>query len=265
MSRLRVATGALLLAGGASVVAVATIPDPSSPVVAQARAPAVQVATPAGAGASVPAPPWTSPSTLPASLPAFDWSLPAAPTAPAPAAPNASAAPAAPAVTELPAPPAPSAPAPVLPASEPVALEIPALGIDRPVASVGISPDGTIEVPVPGPAYDLPAWYRYSPTPGERGPAVVVGHVDHSDGTPSVFAGIGGLQPGEEVRIRRADGSTVNFRVTGIAGYPKTAFPTELVYGDLDHAGLRLITCSGGIDPSSGHYRDNTVVFAAAV
>ncbi|MGQ0624819.1 MAG: hypothetical protein ACT4PP_09280 [Sporichthyaceae bacterium] len=45
----------------------------------------------------------------------------------------------------------------------------------------------------------------------------------------------------------------------------KTEFPTAGVYGDLDHPGLRLITCGGPLDPVTGNYRDNTLVFAGLV
>jgi hypothetical protein len=50
-----------------------------------------------------------------------------------------------------------------------------------------------------------------------------------------------------------------------VAWYAKRVFPTAAVFGDLDHAGPRLITCGGPIDPATGHYRDNTVVFATLV
>ena len=47
--------------------------------------------------------------------------------------------------------------------------------------------------------------------------------------------------------------------------YTKFGFPTRLVYGDTDHAALRLITCGGPFDRDNGHYRDNIVVLATLV
>ncbi len=41
--------------------------------------------------------------------------------------------------------------------------------------------------------------------------------------------------------------------------------PTQLVYGNTNHAALRLITCGGSFDFSTGHYVDNVVVFATLV
>jgi hypothetical protein len=53
--------------------------------------------------------------------------------------------------------------------------------------------------------------------------------------------------------------------VLGVEQYPKDAFPTERVYGDIDHAGLRLITCGGAFDRAARSYRDNVVVYAGLV
>ncbi len=57
----------------------------------------------------------------------------------------------------------------------------------------------------------------------------------------------------------------VQFTVTDIGSHAKAAFPTAAVYGDLDHPGLRLITCGGPLDPRTGNYRDNVVLFATMV
>ena len=111
---------------------------------------------------------------------------------------------------------------------------------------------------------DEPGWYDGSPTPGEIGPAVILGHVDSARSGPAVFYDLAALLPGDTIGVTRADGTTVTFRVDEVARYPKRAFPTEAVYGDLDHAGLRLITCGGDFDRSAGSYEDNIVVYASA-
>lgn len=147
--------------------------------------------------------------------------------------------------------------------SMPVALLIPSLGVNSPVGEVGLTPEGRIEVPS-GEAYNNAAWYRYSPTPGEEGPAVIEGHLDTPEGDPSVFYGLALLGPGDDVEVVRADGRTLTFRITEVTRYAKTEFPTEAVYGDLDHPGLRLLTCGGSLD-DDGNYVDNVVVFATLV
>ena len=58
------------------------------------------------------------------------------------------------------------------------------------------------------------------------------------------------------------DGSINTFSVTRIDEYPKSVFPTSLVYGTTTKPELRLITCSGTFDKSVHSYTDNTVVYA---
>ncbi|QJY46740.1 class F sortase [Pseudonocardia broussonetiae] len=154
------------------------------------------------------------------------------------------------------------APAAARPAAGPVALDIPALGVRTPLLSLGLQPDGTVEVP-PLDDVGVAGWYRHSPVPGEVGPAVLLGHVDSARDGPGVFAGLTRLRPGDAVTVVRGDGSTEAFRVDRVESFAKDAFPTQQVYGDLDHPGLRLITCGGTFDEERRSYRDNVVVFAS--
>jgi hypothetical protein len=55
----------------------------------------------------------------------------------------------------------------------------------------------------------------------------------------------------------------VRFRVQGLERWPKAAFPSRRVFGNTQTAALRLVTCSGNFDSSTGHYVDNTIVYAA--
>jgi sortase (surface protein transpeptidase) len=144
-------------------------------------------------------------------------------------------------------------------------LDIPSIGVHSNVQHLGQAADGALEVPAPGPHYDEAAWYRYSPTPGSKGPAILLGHVDSVTRGPSVFFRLGELKAGDRVSVTRADDSTALFVVDEVHSYPKNDFPTKLVYRDIDHAGLRLITCGGAFDDSTGHYLNNIVVFASLV
>jgi hypothetical protein len=74
--------------------------------------------------------------------------------------------------------------------------------------------------------------------------------------------GVSALLPGDTVEVDRADGSTAVFLVDRVEEHDKDAFPSDAVYGDLDHAGLRLITCGGAFDRETGDYVDNVIVFA---
>jgi hypothetical protein len=181
---------------------------------------------------------------------------------PAPASSAAAAALPVTSPTPSPIPPAPSRPPAVLPPSEPLLLTIPSIRVRSSLLRLGQNADGTLEVPAP-PHYDRAGWYRYSPTPGALGPAVIAGHVDSARGGPSVFFRLGELRKGDEVSVRRADGTVAVFAVDDVRRFPKSAFPTDLVYGNTDHAALRLITCGGPFDRSTGHYLDNVVVTAS--
>lgn len=162
---------------------------------------------------------------------------------------------------------APEVVGPVLATSRPVALAIPAIGVDSAMLGLGLgqTADGAMEVPAPGPEYDKPGWYRYSPTPGALGPAVIAGHVDSAENGPSVFFRLASLRPRDKVRVTRADGSVAVFAVDDVRRYRKTRFPSRLVYGNTDHAALRLITCGGPFDRDSGSYRDNIIVLASLI
>jgi sortase family protein len=142
--------------------------------------------------------------------------------------------------------------------SSPVRVQIPAIGVDSALMQLGLRVDGSLQVPPSG----FPAgWYTGAPTPGELGPAILAGHVDWA-GQPGVFYRLHDLQPGAEVTVTRQDSSAAVFRVTQVKEYPKDQFPTDVVYGDLDHPGLRLITCGGTFDPQTRNYEDNIVAFA---
>ena len=145
-------------------------------------------------------------------------------------------------------------------ASRPVRIEIPSIGVDAPIIGLGLNPDRTLEVPTD---YGDAGWWTGGPRPGERGPAVIAGHVDSRTG-PAVFFRIGELQPGAKIVVVGRDGTRARFSVLGSERYPKAHFPTARVYGRTRAATLRLITCSGDFDHATGHYLDNTVVYAVS-
>jgi hypothetical protein len=146
--------------------------------------------------------------------------------------------------------------APLWPAT-PVRLQIPAIGVDSGLIPLALAADGTLETPPTGVSA---GWYTGAATPGEMGPAVVAGHLDWNG--PGVFYKLRSLAPGDQVSVTRDDASVAIFTVTEVVLYAKDAFPTDRVYGGLDYAGLRLITCGGTFDKASGHYEDNIVAYA---
>ena len=142
----------------------------------------------------------------------------------------------------------------------PVRVQIPKIGVASSLDRLGRAPDGTVEVPGPD-RWGVPGWYELGPRPGDRGSAVILGHVDSKRG-PAVFFRLRELRAGDEIKVTRADGSSVRFVVERTAQYDKQRFPTDEVYYPTLTSALRLVTCGGEFDATAGHYRSNIIVFA---
>jgi sortase (surface protein transpeptidase) len=165
-------------------------------------------------------------------------------------------------VAAFPAPTAPivaaAQPAEPPPVATPAALIIPEIGVRTRLISLGLAAQGTVQVPS---TTSVAGWYTRSPRPGAVGPAIILGHVDSYQG-PGVFFRLVELRSGDPIYVRRADGSTVEFRVTAVQSYLKDHFPTRAIYGPTPDAELRLITCGGAFDSATDHYLSNIVVYA---
>ena len=143
--------------------------------------------------------------------------------------------------------------------SKPVTLVVPAIDVNvGPIAGLGLTADGELEVPKDA---KTTGWYTGGPAPGETGPAVLAAHVDYNH-VPGTFNRLKDLRPGDEAIVHRADGATAVFTVYAVDRYPKSAFPTDKVYGDTAAPELRLITCGGDFDRATRNYEDNIVAYA---
>lgn len=142
----------------------------------------------------------------------------------------------------------------------PVRVRVPSLDVDSALDALGRLSDGTLEAP---PQWQVAGWFADGVNPGERGPAVIAGHVDSPMG-PAVFADLDELGAGDRVEVDHEDGTTTTFEVDRTAVLPRDDFPTEEVYGPVPDAQLRLITCDGTYSAERG-YSDNLVVYATAV
>lgn len=147
-----------------------------------------------------------------------------------------------------------------LAASDPTQLRIDAIDATSTLVPLGLNADQTIAVPPvsqPGQA----SWYKFGPTPGAIGPAVILGHIN-GNGKQGIFAKLNQLKPGDQVKVTRTDGRTAVFTVTKLQQVPKAEFPTQAIYGDTPDSELRLISCTGTFDSAKHSYVDNIVVFA---
>ncbi len=140
----------------------------------------------------------------------------------------------------------------------PVRLRVPSLGIDAPVASVGVAADGQLAVP-----NDLVrvGWYGAGALPGDAGTALIAAHVDHAH-LPGVFFRLDRLAPGATVQVVHADGTVSTYSVAARRMIAKPLLPVA----DLTQPGgaprLVLVTCGGSYDRGRRSYRDNVLVYA---
>ncbi|KPI12119.1 peptidase C60 sortase A and B [Actinobacteria bacterium OK074] len=141
-------------------------------------------------------------------------------------------------------------------------VRIPAIAVDAPVMPVGLDVDGWVDAPPPDDP-NLAGWFTGAVSPGEKGTAVIVGHVDNKRG-PAVFYGLGALKKGNRVEVQRRDGKIAVFEIYGIDVFSKANFPGDRVYGNKGAPELRVITCGGGFTKQTG-YAGNVVVFARLV
>jgi sortase (surface protein transpeptidase) len=140
----------------------------------------------------------------------------------------------------------------------PIRISIPAIGVDARVIRLGLNPDRTIQVP--SNLADA-GWFQPGPEPGERGAAVIVGHLESSNG-PGVFHRLRQMRVGGVIEVRLQDRTTLRFVARSMIRVPKSRFPTKLVYARTKEPTLRLVTCAGPLNPSTGHHQDNYIVFA---
>ena len=141
--------------------------------------------------------------------------------------------------------------------SRPVHIWVPQIGVSASVGVLGLNKDNTVQVPT---NFAQPGWYKFGPAPGQRGSAVILGHVDNYKG-PAVFFYVYRLRLGSPVVVQLADGYTVRFKVIGVREYSKGHFPDQVVYGMRPYSALQLVTCGGVFDRASGHYESNIVAF----
>jgi hypothetical protein len=149
--------------------------------------------------------------------------------------------------------------APALRHSPPERIRIPSIGVNAPLMGLGLTPQGSLDVPPAG-EKNLAGWYQAGTTPGERGTAIVAGHVDNASG-PAVFYNLGALKKGSAIEVARRDGGTALFTVDAVEVYAARDFPDEKVYGAATRPELRVITCGGDYSKATG-YQGNVVVFA---
>jgi hypothetical protein len=166
------------------------------------------------------------------------------------------------------------------PVPVPLELQMPSLGAQAPVVSVGITAQDVMDAPMGSasdPSWQQAFWYRGSAVPGANSTALIAGHVDDPLGRPGTFAHIDRLRPGDPIVVHDTrNGLDVRFSVSRSVTYSldETADPDVLaqIYGVGPAAGtlpqpsadglshLTLITCAGTF--RNGTHDHRLAVFA---
>jgi len=144
------------------------------------------------------------------------------------------------------------------PEGHPLRLVIPSLGIDANIQPVG--KNGRGEMAAPSNFSDV-SWYREGTVPGEKGSAVMAGHVDNGIALEGVFKHLHELRKGDEFSVVTKGGATVRFIVSDVQSFHYKEVPLELLFLMKDKARLNLVTCDGAWISGERTYDRRLVVF----
>lgn len=141
-------------------------------------------------------------------------------------------------------------------------LRIPEININANIQYVGVARSGNMAVPT---NYTDVGWYKYGTLPGEKGSAVMAGHVDNSLGMDGVFKHLDELEPGDDVYVERGDGTKLHYKVVRKDIYPYNAGPVAEIFSRDDDEWLNLITCTGEWVPEARTNSLRLVIFTKLV
>lgn len=143
-----------------------------------------------------------------------------------------------------------------------MSLSIPSIGVSSDLIGLGIMEDHTVEVPK---LAHQAGWFELGTIPGQRGSAVILGHVDSTEG-PAVFFRLRELVRGATVGVTLADGVVETFEVTSIETIRNDDFPAQRIYaGTPDRPTLAIVTCGGDYDGEKGGYQSNVIAYTEHV
>ncbi len=140
---------------------------------------------------------------------------------------------------------------------QPIKLVIPKLSIDTSIESVGLDEKGNMDVPKDA---DQVGWYNLGYKPGQKGSAVLAGHLDRANGEPAVFYDLKDLKTNDEITIIDQYQQKYTYLVTEIKTYSTNDFPLNEIFAADDETRLNLITCAGKFNNENQNYSHRTVV-----
>ncbi|CAM4217069.1 class F sortase [Listeria booriae] len=130
----------------------------------------------------------------------------------------------------------------------------------NPIAPVGTDKDGRMYIPD-----DITKvyWYKFGPTPGNKGNAIIAGHRDWG-GKLGLFQYLEDIKIGEKVVITDANDKAQTFQVVSKKAYSYKNFPTDLMDTTKGHK-VTLISCTGRFIKSEESYENREVVILEKV
>lgn len=144
----------------------------------------------------------------------------------------------------------------------PQTLTIPKIGVHTNVEYVAHDQNGRMDVPQ---NFMNVGWYRLGAKVGEKGSAVLAGHLDTQTGAPAIFYNLNQLVEGDEVIVTGQDGTELKYKVVGSKIYDISNAPLEEIFAQEDKERLNLITCDGIWDVNIRNYTKRLVVFTELV
>jgi LPXTG-site transpeptidase (sortase) family protein len=140
----------------------------------------------------------------------------------------------------------------------PMRLMIPVIGVDTSIEHVGLTTNG--EMSTPKDPYSA-AWYKFGPSPGENGSAVIDGHYGLVNDKPAAFDNLYKLHTGDKLYVEDEQGTTIAFTVRKLQTYSRGDDSKGVFTSSDGKAHLNLITCAGIWDNASRNYSNRIVVF----
>ncbi len=150
------------------------------------------------------------------------------------------------------------------PAASPQRLIIAKMGLDAEVVGLGPDANGAMEAPRGKPANDpiwsQVYWWNVGAAPGQVGNAVIAGHINRSDGSPSTFTYLDRLVPGDTIQSVDTSGVIRTFIVTQkrpVSAYASGGSDPIIndIFGPALTANLNLLTCWGKWDGTQYNQR----------
>lgn len=142
----------------------------------------------------------------------------------------------------------------------PLTLSIPSIGVEASVQHLGMNEKGEMAVPD---EIDEVSWFEPGYQPGQKGRAVMAGHVDGVEG-PAVFWDLSDVQAGDSIQVS-SDHQQLTFEVYKMESIPLALADVAGVFGPADYPELVLITCSGTYNRDWGTREERLVVYAKLV